>query len=277
MYNMIHEIFKDIPNEDMAVACSETATSNAFTFITDPWIKELYGPHGFPPVPAHMSSVVATYIEGDPRNLSARMQYLNMTPELISNTKVGDMYAETVGTWQKMVPIIESLVMAIPEFGRSLEGMQEWCVRKTAQEGRRLVVAHHTSIVEHDGKAIDALVVPKVIVQELPLVFRDSAIAILPQLKEVANSGLLVGISEADLVKALGPMLRAEKVSSNLPLIALASLLPKVEPFRSAIKDAPTREPVQGSKPAESNSGLREDRAARRRREREEVRKPKKT
>ncbi|MDQ5913740.1 MAG: hypothetical protein QG623_359 [Patescibacteria group bacterium] len=258
----IHAAFERIPDEGMAEAASDWVLTNGYKFATLPYVEEQYGGDGkFPPVPAYTTAVTVAYLQDTPQGTGLRTQRCNMFTDLTSEEVVSAKYQERVGRIQDQEELFAGIVRVIPEFNYTIEGMKTWCMERVKREGLKVVAAHQVCQVPADNGVIDALVFPKCIMQDLPLIFRNQVVSLNPQLREIANSGVFPSLTNSILDEGIGPLLRGDAIIANLADAAAALILPPYTMF-------PTYREV--TETPLTSSPEKEDRAARRRREREE-------
>jgi len=262
---MIHEIYKDIPSLDMAEACSEILLTNNFKYVVAQEFEDKYRSDHFPPEPAHLTSVVAAYLEGDPKENRVRRQFATLHPD-VKPEEISADYRQQVGERQLFIPFLEKIVTIVPELNGTLTGTKMWCARKVGEQGGRLVAAHLTARVARNNDLIGALVIPKSVTTELPLIIRDTLVRVLPQITKYSEDNTIAQDELDTFLKAIGPHLRGEDLATCLAEIAFASILPETNVFIEAITNTPKSTPNPTNTPGE-------DRATRCRREREERKK----
>lgn len=227
---MAHEVFRNIPDPTMAEACSQIFTGGTYKFATEQVITDKYG-DGFPPKPAELLTITASYIQEVPDGLSIRTQFASLSENLPTPTELAGMYADTVGGHQRILPLVEDIASNIPIL-RNRTGIREWCVRTAESNGNRLLAAHIVGRVASDGALIDTLAYPTVIMQQFPLLIRNLAVDLRAELQRAGKEPEVDQEILAQLLNTMKPLLSGSDATANFGTVAASSFLPESANFR---------------------------------------------
>lgn len=229
---MVHPAFLNLDNKPMADACSEIFEDN-FKFTSTPEIAMKYGEGGFPPVPAHLTTVTAAYLEPNPTTgLTSRVQFVSLQADQSDLVEVAELYTSNVGVFQEMTNILDALMSLDKNQESNLNGIQKvqsWYAEKVTSNGGTLLAAHITARTVDDNQLIDTITFPKVIFSELPLLARENFLELKPQIDEIISDELLEDETKEQINSVAKTFLRNDPILQNLGTIAASTFLPNAE------------------------------------------------
>lgn len=223
----IHPSFQRIPDQAMALACSQAFTEfGRYKFKYDP----TEGGEGFfPEYPSIVHSVLASYISITPQGIMTNTKFAGLEGEDRSG-EIVDLYQAQIGDLQdKVVPLV-LLMRSMPGFIEEHKSLKDYVLSTVADEGSLLVAAHVVARRIKDDVLTDALCYPTSLKDGFSSMTRDAItteVAYLDNLpKEEATA------EDEALREGLKSNLDDLAYSENLGAIAASSMLPPTDFIR---------------------------------------------
>ena len=239
---IIHPAFEQVAkqNYEFASACSEMFNTTSYTFVqpSDVYIEDEI--IGFPPEPSEILSVVGSYIETSPStgNTAVRTQYVGLTDNQLPGEIVGEIYGNYVGSLQhSFMSLHQGMLKSVPELGKDLSGVRDYCVKSTIRGKAKLVAAHLIARTVAEGTLLQAVAYPKLIDNDIGLDVRNYTVNILPGIHEL-RSKFEDTIDPEELSQGdeiLKSILRMDGRMRIIGTMAAASVLPEANTFKAVM------------------------------------------
>ena len=239
---IIHPTFEQVAKQNYAFAsaCSEMFTTPSYTFAqpSDAYTDDKN--KGFPPEPSEILSVVGSYIETNPTTgkPAVRTQYVGLTDNQLPGEIVGEIYGKYIGSLQDgFNSLHQGMLKSVPELGKGLSGVRDYCVRSTILAEGHLVAAHLIARTVAKGKLIEAVAYPKQIDNDIGLDVRKYTVAILPEIRAlIAKAKQNASDEELQRVNdRIQFILRLDSRMRIIGTMAAASVLPVATTFKAAM------------------------------------------
>ena len=254
---MIHPVFNELQDIKVAEVCSEIFKEREYIFVTNEESNRKYDCDSFPPTPAYFGSVIFAYIDKlNTGMMGIRQQMIMLGSGMVTTDEIADMYSKNVGEVSNLSGILDGIDYGVDEHTGEFIDCKEWYVRKTLQKGNKLLSAHIIARTVSEGELIGATVLPRIVSEDLPLLARDTVIAMRSDINELKKSGFS-RLSDYQIDEMLKLFSTNDPILKGLGHVAACSLLPDAGLISSRLGD--TQE-ISGSHSSSTNP----NRAARR-------------
>jgi hypothetical protein len=198
------EVFDPVPDPITRSALNEIFIPGACkTVLGNSYRKP---PHvsenpGFPPEPSKLYCVTAAYVrEGTPDGI--KREFCSLAHDLPPVRKSVFMYEQTVGRRQDHLgAVLFAAALTKPELA-TMEGIRDFCEERVTKVGRRLLAAHFVAQVVRTGELIDALVMPRLVSEQLPMALLHSNRQPNPMEREAASVAAAAFLPEPEAFSA---------------------------------------------------------------------------
>lgn len=231
---MIHPIFREVPDPYTAEALSDIygqpgeykTISNAVSQVSNP------NTTSFPPVRAYINVVTAALV--DQSGVVRRPALVLGNPGGADPRQMIDAYKRTLDIGQIVAaPVNENpeVYGLTPSSDERFTPLAQWAIDRAIAEDKKLLAAHIIATSIEENQVLDALVVPKVVVDELPLLVRTG---VEPIFTQPGSDGFRATLPE-ELSEIILNMMHGSKEAEILAMGAAASILPSPDIFERVI------------------------------------------
>lgn len=234
---MIHPVFSKLHDLNTAEVCSEIFKEHEYIFVATEESCRKYECDSFPPTPAYFGSVIFAYLDiQDTGMVGIRQQMILLDSDVVTTDEISNMYSKNVEEVSSLSSTLDVIDFWVDEcMGESIT-YKEWYAHKTLQTGNRLLAAHIIARTADDGGLIDAIALPRIISEELPLIARDTVMAIRPDIDELKQSGFSK-LSDYQIDEMLKMFSTNDPILKSLGHVAACSLLPDTKLLASRLKN----------------------------------------